>query len=136
MAVAAVTRSAAARAVAPFGVLAFVALLFFAPFGLKWPCPLKTLTGIPCPTCGMTRAARLVFHGDLAGATHMHPLWFVVLPLVLVAGAVEMAGYLQTGAWGAAAKIRAIRYVAYAVAGLLVIVWIARFFGAFGGPVP
>jgi hypothetical protein len=84
----------------------------------------------------MTRAARLVAHGDLAGATHMHPLWFVVLPLVVVAGAVEMAGYVRTGAWGAAMKIPALKYAAYATAALLVMVWVARFFGAFGGPVP
>jgi hypothetical protein len=83
----------------------------------------------------MTRAARLVAHGDLAGATHMHPLWFIVLPLVAVAVLLELAGYLRTGAWGAAAKLRPLRYAGYVTGAILVVVWIARFFGAFGGPV-
>jgi hypothetical protein len=127
--------SVSARALVPLGVLVFLAVLFFAPFGLTWPCPLKTLSGIPCPTCGMTRAARLVAHGDFGAATHMHPLWFVVLPLVVLAGLVEVAGYLRTGAWGAAGKVRALRYAGYVAAVLLVLVWVARFLGAFGGPV-
>jgi hypothetical protein len=127
--------SAVRRAATPLGLVGVVAILFFAPFGVKWPCPLKVLTGLPCPTCGMTRAARLVAHGDFAGATHMHPLWFVVLPLVLVAGAIELGGFARTGAWGAAAKVPALTYAAYAAVLLLVVVWVARFFGAFGGPV-
>jgi hypothetical protein len=123
------------RLVVPLVIALFVALLFFAPFGVKWPCPLQALGGIPCPTCGMTRAARLVAHGDLAAATRMHPLWFVVLPFATVAAAVEVVGYVRTGSWGAAPRIPALRYAGYAVAALLLLVWIARFFGAFGGPV-
>jgi hypothetical protein len=64
----------------------------------------------------------------------MHPLWFVVLPLFAVAAAIELGGYVRTGAWGAVARIRGSKYVAYATLALLVSVWIARFFGAFGGP--
>ena len=38
-------------------------------------CPLKTITGIPCPACGGTRAMRaLIGHGDLLTAFRFNPL--------------------------------------------------------------
>ena len=103
---------------------------------VPWPCPVALLLKIPCPGCGLTRATRLALHGDLAGATHLHPLWFVVLPAVALATGVEMRGYLRDGRLGAVERSRLGAAVTAAIAGLLVLVWIARFCGAFGGPVP
>src|SRR5262249_27662181 len=57
-------RPIAIRDVAPALLLCGLALLLLA--GLPWPCPLKLVTGLPCPTCGMTRAARAALHGDFA----------------------------------------------------------------------
>ena len=37
-------------------------------------CLFKGLTGLPCPTCGGTRAFGRLFAGDLAGAVAMNPL--------------------------------------------------------------
>jgi hypothetical protein len=37
-------------------------------------CYLKAFTGIPCPTCGSTRAVGCLAHGDLPGAFAMNPL--------------------------------------------------------------
>lgn len=37
-------------------------------------CALKVVTGIPCPTCGTTRALGCLAHLDLAGAFAMNPL--------------------------------------------------------------
>jgi hypothetical protein len=38
-------------------------------------CPLKTVTGIPCPACGGTRAMRaLLAHGDVLAALRFNPL--------------------------------------------------------------
>jgi hypothetical protein len=46
-------------------------------------CPLRGLTGVPCGSCGLTRAAAALTHGDLAGATRMHagaiPLSLILL---------------------------------------------------------
>ena len=44
-------------------------------------CPIKFVTGISCPGCGMTRAwiSALVFH-DLHKAFHYHPLFWIVIP--------------------------------------------------------
>jgi len=38
------------------------------------PCIFHLATGLPCPTCGVTRALRHIVHGDLPGALHFNPL--------------------------------------------------------------
>jgi hypothetical protein len=44
-------------------------------FGLPWPgCAFRQLTGLPCPTCGATRSALSLAHGDLGAAWHRNPL--------------------------------------------------------------
>jgi Protein of unknown function (DUF2752) len=46
--------------------------------GLPWPeCWFRRLTGLPCPTCGATRSALSLAHGDLAAAFRHNPLMFV-----------------------------------------------------------
>jgi hypothetical protein len=47
-------------------------------------CIFKGLTGLPCPTCGSTRALGRLFALDFAGALAMNP--FTTLVAVLVAG--------------------------------------------------
>jgi len=43
--------------------------------GLPTPvCWFHLTTGLPCPTCGVTRAARQLLHGDLPGAFRYNPL--------------------------------------------------------------
>jgi hypothetical protein len=42
---------------------------------LPWPrCAFHAVTGLPCLTCGATRAALSLFHGDLAAAWRLNPL--------------------------------------------------------------
>ncbi len=84
----------------------------------------------------MTRAARLLAHGDIVGATRFHPLWFLVLPFVATIAGLELGHYVRTGQWGGAGRLRGVRGAGYLMVGLLVVVWIARFLGAFGGPCP
>ena len=43
--------------------------------GLWLPCPLRTLTGIPCPLCGMTTAATGLASGDLGAAWRPTRSW-------------------------------------------------------------
>lgn len=47
-------------------------------------CPLNTVFGIPCPSCGITRALISVFHGDMAAAFFYHPLWPVIVSAVIL----------------------------------------------------
>lgn len=121
------------RLILPAALVALAGSLVFVT-SLPPLCPLRLVLGVPCPSCGLTRATRLAFGGDFAAATHMHPLWFVVLPFVAAVSYVQIARYVRTGHFAPLeANVRVTR-VAQALLGLLVVVWIARFFGAFGGP--
>ena len=46
-------------------------------------CPVKLLTGYPCPGCGMTRAGFSIFKLDFKSAFEYNPLIFV-LPFILI----------------------------------------------------
>lgn len=47
-------------------------------------CPLKFITGIPCPGCGMTRAYYSLLRLDIHQAFHYHPLFILAPPMVLL----------------------------------------------------
>jgi len=64
-----------ATGILPFGTLAGVLPVF---------CPFELLTGIPCPGCGMTRALRLAFRGNIWASFGMNPLMYLIgIPLCL-----------------------------------------------------
>ena len=46
-------------------------------------CPIKHLFGISCPGCGMTRAHLALLRLDFKEAFHLHPMFPVVVPMVL-----------------------------------------------------
>lgn len=71
------------RAERTFGhaeVFALIALLslavarFVPVLSVPFTCPLRALAGIPCATCGMTRAFVWLAHGDPAAAWSASPL--------------------------------------------------------------
>ena len=37
-----------------------------------WACPLRAITGVPCPTCFLTRATSTALTGDLGGSLQWH----------------------------------------------------------------
>lgn len=47
-------------------------------------CPFAIVTGQACPLCGGTRAASALLRGDLDLAWQMHPVIFVVAPLLVL----------------------------------------------------
>lgn len=59
------------------------------------PCLFRTLTGVPCPTCGTTHAFLALAHGDLAAALASNPL-----VVVASAGAAALAVF-----WAALAAL-------------------------------
>jgi hypothetical protein len=103
--------------------------------GVGYSCPIKLVAGVPCPTCGITRACRLVLRGDFGGATRMHPLVWLAVPVVALLLGVELVGYARTHTWGASRRLRGADALMVTTAALLFALWIARFAGYFGGPV-
>ena len=50
------------------------------------PCPFKALTGLPCATCGGTRAALALARLDVVSALRWNPLAALALPLFVLFG--------------------------------------------------
>jgi Protein of unknown function (DUF2752) len=93
-------------------------------------CPFALVTGIPCPGCGLGRATIALMTGHPVEAFHFHPLVFVALP--------ALAGFAWSMARSRALGVpsqRLANLAAAALLGAVIGVWVARFEGAFGGPV-
>jgi hypothetical protein len=85
------------------------ALLLLGPFGERFTtnlpgCFFRSATGIPCPTCGGTRAALALARLDLAGAFHANPL--VCLALLFLVGGGLVAGGLALAGRGVREPLR------------------------------
>jgi hypothetical protein len=89
-------------------------------------CPLKMLTGFPCPGCGITKAMVYFYRGDVAKSLHYHILGpFAVLASVFLLG--MLCTELATGK----RYLRSVIYnrrLGYALAVLLVGYHITRLF--------
>lgn len=48
-------------------------------------CPLRRITGVPCPFCGMTTATLAFARGDLGAAVAANPLALVLLLVIAIA---------------------------------------------------
>jgi hypothetical protein len=68
------------------GMLAVAAVRPVLPVEVVPPCPLRTLTGVPCPLCGMTRGVTAVVHGQLGHALFLNPgsIAAVIVAIVLL----------------------------------------------------
>jgi Protein of unknown function (DUF2752) len=102
-------------------------------------CPIAILTGVPCPACGSTRAIRALLHLDLAGvlrANPVAPIAAVLLGLVAARAVVLLAltgdaRDVGEGRFGTA-LVRALTITVF----VEIAVWLVRFTGLLGGPVP
>lgn len=57
-----------------------VACAVWLALSLPWPtCTFRALTGLPCATCGATRASVAFLHGDFATAWQLNPLIVALL---------------------------------------------------------
>ncbi len=62
-------------------VIFVLVILFLYITGIG--CPIKFVSGISCPGCGLTRAWLAFLHLDIKGAFYYHPLFFLV-PFIIV----------------------------------------------------
>lgn len=101
--------------------LAILLLLAAAAYATAWAtgigCPVKALTGVPCPGCGLSRAAVSLLRLDAAAAFRYHPMVFVLPPVVLLVlfGKKPLMG----------AKVRE-RVLLWSVLGLWGVIWVVR----------
>src|SRR5258706_11438159 len=65
-------------------------------------CVFHSLTGLQCPGCGTTRALHHLLHGDVAGAFHLNPMLFAVVPFGILASASRRFATHPLTGWGAA----------------------------------
>jgi hypothetical protein len=102
-------------------------------------CPTALVLGVPCPGCGLTRATLALLHGELRAAVGFHPLAPLLVPLLAFVFGKGLVDYVRgtppatpERAWWAR---RGAVWLASALLGLLIAVWLARFAGYLGGPV-
>ena len=98
------------------------------PLGL-WRCPVRQLTGIPCPTCYLTRSVLATVQGDLAQALHWHAFGPLLVALTVVLGVwVGLGGRLSR---------RRLFQGAVVLAALAVCYWLLRLWAwSHGQPLP
>ncbi len=60
------------------------------------PCPFRSLTGVPCPSCGTTHAAMAMLDGHILTALRDNPLTSL-LGILFVAGGVAAPIWLMAG---------------------------------------
>lgn len=88
-----------------------------AAFYLLHPrCVVEELTGVPCPSCGMTRAWLNALHGRFARAFYFHPLFWSVPGVYLFL-------FFRNKF-----SPRAMTVIALCIVGAFVAVWLVRLF--------
>lgn len=85
-------------------------------------CPFAIVTGVACPLCGGTRAAAALVQGDLSLAWEMHPIIFLVAPLM----AYGYVHWLRTRAGHPPISARAVNLGMAVTGALLIAVWVVR----------
>ncbi len=89
-------------------LLAAGPVLALVPGHSGLPCPLRALTGVPCPLCGGTTSVEDMFRGHVVSAMQANP----VGPLSVLTAAVLLVrrprGELRVPAWLVAAVVLAL----------------------------
>lgn len=103
------------------------------------PCGFASIFHTPCPGCGSTRAMLALASADLPSFFHYNPFAPFMTLLVVVLAVQAFASLLTTGTFrgvGEGAVGTLVSRSALVIATLQFVVWVARFAGFLGGPVP
>ena len=118
---------------------AFLAVLGALLYAKAIPCAFARVFHTPCPGCGSTRSAIALLQGDLHGVLHYNPMGPVMALLIGLLAAQSFVSVLVHGDFRDAGEGRlgfVVKRGIFLVVALEIVLWVARFFGAFGGPVP
>ncbi len=127
------------RVVRAGGVVLGLAAVAFLLGSAHVPCGFARMFHTPCPGCGSTRAMLALASGDLQAFVRYNPLAPFMTALVVVLAVQAVVSVLATGTLRDVGHGRVGTFVARGmmiVATLEVLLWIARFGGFLGGPVP
>jgi hypothetical protein len=111
-----------AEVFAAIGLLSFVVARFVPVLSVPFGCPLKALAGVPCATCGMTRAFVHLAHGDPGLALAASPLG-ALLAAAAWTYALADAARVALGAPFPFPSARALRVGALAAVAALLVNW-------------
>jgi hypothetical protein len=104
---------------------------FALPRNILPQCLVHQLTGLPCPTCGLTRSFAAMAGGDVARALRFHPLG----PALFVGAVALGAGLCVAALFSRRFRLRLTPREQNAslacLTGLLLAFWVARLMGGF-----
>ena len=63
-------------------LIVYVLLTWWAETSI---CPIRAMTGLPCPGCGLTTAATALIRGDILTALQSNAMIFIVPPVLMLA---------------------------------------------------
>ena len=104
------------------GAASFLAARFLPLLSLPLRCPFRALTGLPCPSCGMTHAFVMLARGEAAAALAASPLGAVAAGAAWVYAALDLAR-AAAGAPFPSLGPRAARWLAAAAVVALLLNW-------------
>ncbi len=88
--------------------------VYFLGNPIPLACAFRRSTGLPCPTCGLTRSIVLALHGNVAAAWHVMPAG-PILVLGALSFALASLGYAALApGWRRASRVSARRWMARA----------------------
>lgn len=98
-------------------------------------CGFRRMFGIPCPGCGLTRSLVALLHLDLRSAFGVHPVGPIFLGYLALLWTSAWISYARTGDLSSPIARRIPGWAHLGMLGLVILVWLLRFFGFAGGPI-
>lgn len=94
------------------------------------PCIFLKMTGLPCPSCGMTTSFSELAHGNIAGAFRSNPAGPMVFVLFLVLIGLSINAFAQNRPWNDIIDKKRFQSTAVFVIGIYIGIWIVRLLAA------